>query len=59
VAGGKEATQGINGINIDTGALMKAISPSGGGDFGTRGIEINVQTTKEGMSLTIRIPAVQ
>jgi len=56
---GKETTGAINGVNIDTGALMKAISPSGGGEINGKGIEINVQTTKEGMSLTIKIPAFQ
>jgi len=56
---GKANTASMNGININTGDLMKAISPSGGGNMDGKGIEINVQTTKEGMSVTIKIPTFQ
>lgn len=56
---GKINKASMNGININTGDLMKAISPSGGGNLDGKGIEINVQTTKEGMSVTIKIPTSQ
>lgn len=56
---GKANTASMNGININTGDLMKAISPSGGGNLNGKGIEINVQTTKDGMSVTIKIPTFQ
>jgi hypothetical protein len=53
----KDALGGVQGKGQDALALVKGFKPDvGGGNISAGGIEINVQTTMEGMSLTIKIP---
>jgi hypothetical protein len=54
---GTESVGGADSKAKDAQALVSGFkSENGGGSINAGGIEINVQTTAEGMSLTIKIP---